>query len=438
MSIHTTASSPGIGSARIGRLVDEAEFPVLGTAIATASADGVWRQSHGLADVRSGVPVGDETVFAYGSFTKVLTAALVCQLAEAGRIGVDAEIRGYLPEARLPGVTVRMLLAHTAGIVDLFEPFASVDALIRTVADSAPLAPPGAGFSYSNPGYVLLGRLVEEVSGAAWEDRLRQCLLAPLGIDRVTASPADAAIVAGPHLPDPATGGFRPHPMWPDVGPVFDAAGSRLHGTATDAARLALAIAGGRVRGASGPLLRPDTVAEMLRPQAAVPGTGVMATHWCLGWALLTRAGDRPVHAHQGGTSVMVAVSSDRGEACAVLANCPHGMKLGRRVVGALWDADLPAPAFPPAGGVDGMPTAAFAGRYGSRTFELAVRQEGGGLRMSNPLGGDALPLRRVGEREFAVDAGLFDADVVFGPEAGGQPACLHFALRRINAVRQT
>ena len=116
----------------------------------------------GWADVDQRIPVRPDHLFQIGSISKSFIALAVLSLADQGRIDVDAPVARYLPEAALPAepITVAQLLSHASGL-----------------SDGAPLFPrtpggrlwcgfaPGSRFSYSNTGYVILGRVIERVTG---------------------------------------------------------------------------------------------------------------------------------------------------------------------------------------------------------------------------------------------------------------------------------
>src|SRR3546814_12824832 len=81
-----------------------------------------------------------------------------------------------------------MLIAHTAGVVDLYEAFDDIDQLIDRVASEGLIAPPGSLFSYSNAGYALLGGVIEAVTGQSFRARFGQELTLPLDLQTVSRS----------------------------------------------------------------------------------------------------------------------------------------------------------------------------------------------------------------------------------------------------------
>ena len=165
----------------------------------TASAFHDGRQlfavASGAADLASGKPLDQRTLFYAASVSKQFTALAVAQLAVAGKIDLDGDVRHYLPE--LPQyeatITPRMLLNHTSGIADWLGVAALLgvsdwgslekrQALAMIYAQPATAFKPGTRFSYSNGGYLLLAELVERVSGQASPDYVAKKILRPMGM----------------------------------------------------------------------------------------------------------------------------------------------------------------------------------------------------------------------------------------------------------------
>jgi CubicO group peptidase (beta-lactamase class C family) len=153
----------------------------------------VFARGYGLADLENDVAVRADSVFPIASVTKNFTAAAVLKLADRGLLSLDDDIGKFLPDFphRGKGVTVRRLLNHTAGVHSMtaipaywaqigeaVEP-AKLIAIFR----DAPLDfEPGSSYQYSNSGYVLLGAIIEKVSGMPYPDYLQKQLFAPLGL----------------------------------------------------------------------------------------------------------------------------------------------------------------------------------------------------------------------------------------------------------------
>ena len=138
-------------------------------------------KGYGLANVEHQVPVKPETVFQSGSVGKQFTATAVMLLVEQGRVSLDDPITKYFPEGAtaLEGIRVRHLLTHTGGTTDYppnfdFRRDYTEAALVKRAA-AIPLAfTPGAKWSYSNIGYLLLGVLIHRVTGEFYGDFLKK------------------------------------------------------------------------------------------------------------------------------------------------------------------------------------------------------------------------------------------------------------------------
>ncbi|GAA2435481.1 serine hydrolase domain-containing protein [Actinomadura vinacea] len=192
------------------------EAGMYGLYSAVRQDDDAWKGASGVADVRTRRPVRPDMQHRVGSVTKTFTATAVLQLAEQGRLQLDAPIAQYLP-GTVPGergqqVTVRMLLNHTSGIAD-FVRFAfpslqrlspesldrhrfrtlRADRLIKWGVESPPTNAPGASWAYSNTNYIILGQLLEEVTGVKAETYIQKNVIRPAGLKK-TYFPTEPAI----------------------------------------------------------------------------------------------------------------------------------------------------------------------------------------------------------------------------------------------------
>ncbi|SEN57030.1 serine hydrolase domain-containing protein, partial [Nonomuraea pusilla] len=148
---------------------------VVGAQVAVVSGGDVRVCSTGLANAALGIPVTDDTLFQIGSTTKVYTAALVMQLADAGQVDIDAPVSNYLPEHHFGAITPRQLMAMTSGLDN--GPYADtgrgddcVAAYVRLIRDIPAIHQPGAGFGYTNASTIVSGLLVERITGQCWDD----------------------------------------------------------------------------------------------------------------------------------------------------------------------------------------------------------------------------------------------------------------------------
>lgn len=165
------------------------------------------RKSYGMASLELDVPMQPDHVFRIGSISKTFTAVAVMQLVDRGALALDAPIGRYLPHtpASWAKITVEHLLVHAAGIPNLehapgFKGFQvhprSVDEVIAYFRDEPLDFVAGTKTSYSSSGYIVLGKLVEVVSGQRYEDYLLANIIKPLGLSH-TAYGTETRVVRG-------------------------------------------------------------------------------------------------------------------------------------------------------------------------------------------------------------------------------------------------
>jgi CubicO group peptidase (beta-lactamase class C family) len=183
----------------------------------------VLHRSAGLANIELDVPIGPETTFRIASVSKQFTCAAILMLAAEGRLGIDDDARAHIPA--LPDLGHRITLAHlmhnTSGIrdmleimrlggVDLGQKIAPQDLLDGVCRQRGLNFPPGTRYLYSNSNFMLLGRIVEQVSGEPLAAFLDRRIFAPLGMTMTRHTPDTAELVPG--LASgyfPAPGGWR-------------------------------------------------------------------------------------------------------------------------------------------------------------------------------------------------------------------------------------
>lgn len=165
-----------------------------GAALVARDGKPLFRKAYGLADAEWSIANTPDTKYRLGSITKQFTSALVLQLVEQGKIQLDDSIRKYYPEApeAWQPVTIHDLLCHESGIpsyTDIPGFFSKMAGTTRTPLEIIQLTQdkplqftPGTKFAYDNSGYILLGYLIEKVTGKKYEDQLRSAILDPLGM----------------------------------------------------------------------------------------------------------------------------------------------------------------------------------------------------------------------------------------------------------------
>lgn len=186
---------------KLDELAEETGVPGVAAGV-LVDGDAETYAFHGVTSVENPLPVDAATLFQFGSTGKTFTATAVMRLVDEGRVDLDAPVREYVPELTLKDadaaerVKVLQLFNHTAGWDgDFFEDTGSGDdALARYVERMATIeqvSPLGSTVSYNNASLSLAGRLVEKVTGKAFELAMRELILDPLGLDTTLFFPAD-------------------------------------------------------------------------------------------------------------------------------------------------------------------------------------------------------------------------------------------------------
>jgi CubicO group peptidase (beta-lactamase class C family) len=156
-----------------------------GSALVAKNGKILFSKSYGLADVEWRVPNSPTTRFNIASMTKQFTAASILLLEDRGRLKTDDLVKKYLPDAppSWDKITIYHLLTHTSGIPDdaaKYEP-GTPDKL---VFNDKPLNfPPGDQWAYTNLGYIVLGYLIERITGQTYEDFVQENIFKPLGMN---------------------------------------------------------------------------------------------------------------------------------------------------------------------------------------------------------------------------------------------------------------
>jgi CubicO group peptidase (beta-lactamase class C family) len=174
-----------------------------GMAVAITQGDRIlYLQGYGEAAPNQAVT--PTTPFYIGSVTKSFTALAVLQLVEEGQLELDTPIQTYLPwfsladETHASVITVRQLLNQTSGMArgdhnrDALAPAAPIEEGVRNLKHVQPSQPPGTAFQYFNANYTILGLLVEQVSGLAYDEYLQERIFEPLEMKRSFTDPVAA------------------------------------------------------------------------------------------------------------------------------------------------------------------------------------------------------------------------------------------------------
>lgn len=359
------------------------ETKAIGAGVGVLRADGsTWVAGFGLADLARGLPATGDTIAMWASSSKVVTGAAAVKAMQAGSIGLDEPVNGYLPfrvvNPGFPGtpITFRMLLTHTSGL--LFDA-GTCDGLYVDGDAKLPLgeflreylvpggrfyettnygaAAPGRTWAYSNINFALLGHLVERITGTPFDEYCRKQLFDPLEMREASwfLRGLDLSRVAVAYQWLPSPGKPRPvsHYGWPGY------PDGMLRCSTREMLRMMSAFVG-RSRPDARPVLTSATLAEIFRPQGIDPAqlkgrNPIVSLDMGLAWKLLDLDGRR-IWSHNGnGTGMSTAVLlDDRTRTAAVVwvsggvLDTPEGraffVELHHRLVAEMERGTLPPP----------------------------------------------------------------------------------------------
>lgn len=176
-------------AALIERSVDLYRFS--GTILVCKNGKVIFEKGYGYQDIQNKIENTPGTIFQVGSMTKQFTAAVVLKLVEQQKLSLDDKISKYFPALkRGDEITIKNLLTHTSGLSEIFrdtlfikedkQSSISKEKLLSFFIDKPLYFDPGTQYSYCNSGYILLGLIIEKVSGKTYEQMVRNYILKPL------------------------------------------------------------------------------------------------------------------------------------------------------------------------------------------------------------------------------------------------------------------
>ena len=350
-----------------------------------------FAKGYGHADLKKGIPVDPEqTTFRIGSVTKLYTWTAVMQLAEQGKLDLNADVNTYLdfrvPDTYPQPITLKDLMTHTAGFEDRYY-----ERLAKDPNDLMPprewlvshmparVRPPGEVAAYSSYGAALAGYIVARVSGEPYDQYVQEHILNPLGMAHTTArSPTPQDIRA--HASEGYTyedGAFKAFPDYSDMGQPAMAPAGGMQSSATDMARFMIAqLQDGRpgdANTAEARILNKSTTQQM-HSTLYTPDPRLLGTAY--GFFDFTDNGQRTI-GHSGGSDPifsLLLLLPDQNLGVFVAYNSEGGGDLINQHLGfqrAFFDNYYPAPAVERV-----QPPADFAERAGR--FEGTYRMTGG------------------------------------------------------------
>jgi D-alanyl-D-alanine carboxypeptidase len=258
----------------------------------------VFRKGYGTADIELNVTVEPDMVFRLGSITKQFTAMSILMLAQEGKLGLQDEITKFLPDYPTQGkrITIEHLLTHTSGIqsytdmpewLPLWRKDFTLKELIDLFKDKPMQFEPGRSWAYNNSGYILLGAIIEKISGKTYEEFVTDRIFKPLGMKSSYYGSTERIIPRRIPGYQAGKGGFVNAPYLSMTQPY--AAGSLLS-TVDDLAVWSDAVFAGK-------LVRKEWLDKAFTPYKLANGE---STGYGYGWFVGDFAGHRSIE-HGGG-----------------------------------------------------------------------------------------------------------------------------------------
>lgn len=298
----------------------------------------LFSKGYGFANLEWEIPNTPTTKFRLGSITKQFTAASILLLEERGKLKVEDPVKKYMPDAPAAWdkITIFHLLTHTSGIPSFtgFPDYRSREAtpitpekLVEWFRDKPLEFEPGSKWNYSNSGYVLLGYLIEKISGQNYADFVQQNIFTPLGM-KDSGYDSNSAIITR------RAAGYSPSPHGPGnagfVHMTIPFSAGALYSTTEDLLRWEQGLFGGK-------LLTPASLAKMTTP---------FKQDYAFGLAVQTKNGHKMI-SHGGGIEgfntflgyypdeklVVVALANINGPAVDQIASKLGDVARGEQVV---------------------------------------------------------------------------------------------------------
>lgn len=304
----------------------------------------ILAKGYGLANLEHSVPATEHTVFKLASITKIFTATAVMMLVEHGKVGLDDPIKRYLPylPASWSAITLRHLLSHTSGlkgyemfIPDDWQPDDPYERIVRSVSELPLVFQPGEAWGYCNSNYVVLGVLIEQVSGLPYRDFVRLGILDPLDMTETRWNIAKEIV---PHRAQGYAWDSETLRNRDKQSCVWDYADGGLLSTVVDLAKWDAALS-------TDELLNRSTLEQMWTPARLRDGTSV---EYGLGWMIKSAGGRRNI-GHWGRNPGFIAgISRFVDDGLTVVVLCNRWKADIARLVGQIADLSIPCHELPP------------------------------------------------------------------------------------------
>jgi serine beta-lactamase-like protein LACTB len=280
-----------------------------------------WSSGYGQADLENDVPATPQTVYRLASVSKPVTAVAAMQLAEQGKLDLDAPVQTYVPSfpAKPWPVTTRQLLGHLGGIrhyaegeLETTRHYATLTAALDIFQNDPLVQEPGTRYLYSTYGYTLAGAIVEAAAGTTFGDYVRKNVFEPAGMTGARVDDVFEIIRHRAHGYQKGPAGALQNSGLADTS--YKVPGGGLCATAPDLARFAIAVW-------KGVLVRPETRRQMFTSLKTRDGK---PTGYGLGWALGKDPRGRGEVFHRGAqqrVTSLLYTQPERSLAVVVFAN---------------------------------------------------------------------------------------------------------------------
>jgi len=290
----------------------------------------IKKGNYGLANVQDSIPVTDKTVFSINSITKAFTGVAILQLMEGGKLQLSAPISTYLgnlPRAWM-NVTVQQLLSHTSGIPDMVDEeeslliAATVEGAWEKVISSPMIFSPGEAFRYNQTNYLLLGKIIDTLSGMPFTEFIINGQLEKAGMTKTIRSGFGASKNIVPH----SAGAYRYSRgtlvnMFFSFPPSLQTAAG-MSSTAEEIALWLIQLQAGNL------FKNPTSLRKLWQPallnNGKTAGFNNLLNGYAAGWPVITRA-EHPAMAPVGGGRSALFVYPNDGLSIVVLTNLAGG-----------------------------------------------------------------------------------------------------------------
>jgi CubicO group peptidase (beta-lactamase class C family) len=311
------------------------------TAGVVVGKDLIWTKSYGQADMEKKIPADADTVYRIGSITKMFTAVMLEQLAEAGKVRLSDPVEKYFPEiqavqGRLPGappITLIQLATHTSGLgrepdnTDTYVTGPVSDwekTLIAALPHSHYQSEPGVRYSYSNIGYAILGAALSRAAGEPYTSYLPKHIFQPLGMTHTALERNEQMLPhlsKGYHLMGPGGEIDQATPQREhETGRGYKVPNGAIYTTAGDLAKFASFL----MRKGPESVLKPASL-ERFQAQTIVPAGFDLSNGYGIGFEVQRRDG-YVAFGHGGnvaGYNAMLLMNGPKGIGVVVFSNGP-------------------------------------------------------------------------------------------------------------------